>query len=193
MRLMLALAAALIATPALATEIETEAQTTAVADAPVATSNGAAPLSTADQIEAFIRSSPGRQTAVDEDLAPGVTPGDDRKVHGEVSVGIGTHGYRNVYARTDLPLGETGRLSIAVEDSRGDGLGRGYYGSPYGGPFGGYGGYGGRSQSVGIGLSLSPQGATDRQRCDLEGATPPRPLDATGGPNGRCVRPYRGW
>ena len=188
MRPMLALAAVLIAAPALAAE--SEVQATAVADAPVATSNGASPLSTADQIEAFIRSSPARQTAADgEDLAPGVIAGDDRRVHGEVSVGIGTHGDRSAYARTDLPLGETGRLSIAVEDSRGEGFGRGYYGSPYGG----YGGYGGRSQSVGIGLSLSPQGATDRQRCDLESVTPSRPLDATGGPNGRCARPYRGW
>ena len=39
---------------------------------------------------------------------------DDRKPHGEVSVGFGTGGYRDYGAAMSLPLGESGRLDISV-------------------------------------------------------------------------------
>lgn len=160
MRTALALAAVLVASPALAEE------------PPVATAAPEAPLSVADQIDAYLKSSP-----VLEVESPGGVDGivprglgrDDRKVYGEVSVGIGTGGYRSVYARTDVPLGETGRLSLAFEDTR---YGRGH--AP------------GRFQGYGAGLGFG----ADRQRCDLEGLSPPRALDVAGGPNGRCVRRF---
>jgi len=162
--LLAASAALALAAPAFATET----------DAPVATASAtqAPPTSTAEQIDAFIKSSPARverQNA--DDAVDGVVARDDRKPHGEVSVAVGTGGYRSVYARTDLPVGENGRVSIAVADSRGRGYGHGWYGGPYGG---------------------GALGLADRQRCDLEAMSPPRPLDVAGGPNGRCVRPL-GW
>ena len=39
---------------------------------------------------------------------------DDRKPHGEFSVGIGTGGYRDYGAAVSLPLGENGRLDLSL-------------------------------------------------------------------------------
>ena len=39
---------------------------------------------------------------------------DDRKPHGEFSVGMGTGGYRDYGAAVSLPLGESGRLDLSV-------------------------------------------------------------------------------
>lgn len=167
MRMRIALLAALIAAPALAAE----------PDAPVATAQpGAPPVSTAEQIDAFIKSSPARDARRADDAAvDGVIAGEDRKPHGEIGVGVGTGGYRSVYGRTEIPVGKNGRVSLAFEDTRnGYGYGRGWYGGPYGaGPLG--------------------FGGPDRQRCDLEGLSPARPLDTLGGPHGRCVRPLSDW
>ena len=64
--------------------------------------------------------------------APAETPSgdtevwrDDRKPHGEVSVGFGTGGYRDYGAAVSLPLGENGRLDISVRQVE-----NGFY--PYG-------------------------------------------------------------
>jgi hypothetical protein len=164
MRIALALAAALIASPALA------------ADEPVATASAApapAPMSTAEQIDAFIRTAPPVDTKAADDV-DGVVARQDRKAHGVVEVGVGTGGYRSVYVQTDMPLGENGRLSLAFEDTK--------YGRHA--LYRHYGGYGGGP----LGLS----GPIDRQRCDLEGMSGvARPLDTMGGPNGRCVAPPR--
>ena len=178
MRIRPALLAALIAAPAIvaapAWAQETDARE---ADAPVATASQAPPpMSTAEQIDAFIKSSPLPDPRRDETL-DGVVASDDRRPHGEVGVAVGTGGYRSVYGRTDIPVGKNGRVSLAFEDTRNGysygGYGRGWYGGPYGG---------------GLGL-----GGLERQRCDLESMSPARPLDATGGPNGRCVRATPGW
>ena len=150
-------AAALIASPALA------------ADEPVATASqtpAPAAITTSEQIDAFIRSSPAASVAEPGEVN-GVVARNDRKVHGEVSVGVGTGGYRSVYVRTDMPVGETGRVSLAFEDTR---YGRG------GGPYGYY--------PHGPGAFA---GTIDRQRCDLEEMSAGRPLDRIGGPHGRCV------
>lgn len=164
MRIALALAVALVAGPALA------------ADEPVATASQtpapAAAVSTAQQIDDFIRTSPAVDTEAASEV-DGVVARDDRKVHGVVEVGVGTGGYRSVYVRTDMPLGETGRLSLAFEDTK--------YGRHA--PYRYHDGYGGGP----LGLS----GPVDRQRCDLEGMSAARPLDVIGGPNGRCVAPPR--
>lgn len=155
MRIALALAAVLVAGPALADE---PVPTASATPAPAA-------ISTAQQIDDFIRSAPAVDAQAQGEV-DGVVPRDDRKVHGVVEVGVGTGGYRSVYVRTDMPLGESGHLSLAFEDTN--------YGrhAPYryhrGGP---------------LGLS----GPVDRQRCDLEEMSAARPLDVLGGPHGRCV------
>jgi hypothetical protein len=164
-------AATLLATPALAEE------------APVATARpDAATMTTAEQIDAYLKSGPVLETD-----APGAMDGivprglDDGKIHGEVAVGVGTGGYRSVYARTDMPLGESGRLSLAFEDTNFGRNGGGFY-AP--GPYGRHG----SSGVTNFGASLA-FGGGDRQRCGMEAMTPPRPLDVMGGPAGRCVRP----
>ncbi len=169
MRIRLALLAALIAAPALAAE----------PDAPVATaSTTPAPMSTAEQIDAFIKSSPlpdaRRGGALDGEL-DGVVPGDDRKPHGEVGVAVGTGGYRSVYGRAEFPVGKNGRASLAFQDTR-NGYGYGYSRDWYGGPYGG--------GPLGF-------GSLDRRRCDHEAMTPARPLDTAG--HSRCVRPLSDW
>jgi hypothetical protein len=80
------------------------------------------------------------------DLAEaGITPQDarrgcvrnpDRSPHGEVSVAVGSRGYREASGVVTQPIGDCGQITIGIGTSRGGG----YYGSPYG--YGGYGGYG---------------------------------------------------
>lgn len=110
---------ALAANPALAAD--------SPADAPTAT----AQPSVADQIAAFLRDSPvaalpsgGAPATEDRAEAP-------RKPHGVIALAAGNHGYRSVYMRSDIPLGETGMLSIAIGESRG-----------------GFGGHGRRSRPI---------------------------------------------
>jgi hypothetical protein len=62
-------------------------------------------------------------------------PGDDRKMHGEVSVGVGTGGYRDYGMAVSLPLGENGRLDISYRQVE-NGYGYGYGGYGYGRGFG---------------------------------------------------------
>lgn len=89
------------------------------ADEPVATASTAAPptMSTADQIDLWLKSTPSLEA--DLDAEPMVPAFDDRKLHGEVTVGVGTRGYRHVSMRATAPLGETGRISVAFGETRG--------------------------------------------------------------------------
>ena len=159
MRLSLALLAMMIAGPAFGAEAPGP-------EAPVAPASAA--LSVAEQIDAYLKSSPA--LAMADEATQGVEGADDRRPHGEISIGVGTRGYRSVYARTDLPVGENGRLSIAIEQNRSDD-------SRFGWP----GAY-----SVDDGFSPRRAAPLDRQRCDLEAMTPTRSLDRIGGPHGRC-------
>lgn len=52
---------------------------------------------------------------------------DDRQPHGEVSVGVGTGGYRDYAAAVSLPIGESGRLDLSFRQSKND-----PYAYPYG-------------------------------------------------------------
>lgn len=115
-----------------------------------ATPAPAAELSTAAQIDQFIKSAP--PPSLGDQGVDGITPGEGRRqVHGEVAIAVGTGGYRSAYAMSLIPIGETGTLAIAVSESRNTRFGG------YG--YGGYGGYGaGDRQS--IGLSYSSSGAT---------------------------------
>jgi hypothetical protein len=109
-----------------------------------------APPSVAEQIDNYLKTSPA--AALPKDGANGVTSGSEepRKVHGVVDVTVGTGGYRSAYVRSDMPVGKTGTLSIAVEDTQG--------GNRYGGRFAQYG-----RQSLGLGLRFD--GALDPADC----------------------------
>jgi hypothetical protein len=120
----------------------------------------------ADQIDAYLRTSPA--LALPKDAPNGVTSGEEpRKVHGVIDLAVGSNGYRSAYMRSDLPVGKTGTLSIAVGESRFNG--RGYYGG-YGGRFGG-----GDRQSLGLALSLGGDAALDPRdaRCRQYGEERP--------------------
>ncbi len=85
-------------------------------------------LSTQEQIERWIGTRVPEGTASDgEGFVPGAYSSrmhdpfelaDDRKIHGEVSAGIGTGDYSAFGARVSLPFGETGRLDLSYGQSR---------------------------------------------------------------------------
>lgn len=140
----LVLAAAVAASgPVLAAEPEAVA-TAAAADAPP---------SVAEQIDNYLKTSPA---VLPKDGASGVTAGSEepRKVHGVVDVSVGTGGYRSAYVRSDIPVGKTGTVSIAVEDTR------------YGNRSGRFAEYGRQSLGLGLrfdGAALDPAGCRRRQ------------------------------
>jgi hypothetical protein len=86
---------------------------------PVASAGGAGPAtSTAQQIDAFLKAAPVPD--LPSDGAAGVTTSGpaDHAVHGMVEVGVGSGGYRHAFAAVQGPLGDSGTLSIAVDESR---------------------------------------------------------------------------
>jgi hypothetical protein len=122
-------------------------------------------VSVGDQIDAYLKTSPA--AALPRDAATGVTGAEEpRKVHGVVDVAVGSNGYRSAYVRSDLPVGKTGTLSIAVGESKINGRAGGY---------GGYGAYGGRfgggdRQSLAVALSLGEPALDPHDpRCHLAG------------------------
>ena len=107
---------------------------------PSTTVQSAAPhgLSTDQQIARWIgertaetSSNPPADPWAEADAGP-------RKMHGQISVGMGTGGYRDYAAAVSLPLGENATLNLSVSQTKNSPWGYGYgYGSPWG-----YGGYG---------------------------------------------------
>jgi hypothetical protein len=98
-------AAALLMRPAIAGAAPTPAT-----DAPVATAQGdpaAPPMVETAAIQ-----------GVGDDANGALPPLPDHKPHGFVSVGVGTNGYRQVAGAVTLPLGETGQMSVAIDDSQ---------------------------------------------------------------------------
>ena len=109
-------------------------------------------LSTDEQIEAWIAA----RREADESLPFEGEPVDDRQVHGEFSVGIGTGGYREYGGAVSLPIGRSGRLELQYRDVENDPYAR-YY-RPYDSEWGadvvdGWGHY-----------RVPPQGATAVRR-----------------------------
>lgn len=79
-------------------------------------------LTTDEQIARWLDSAaqaPAAYSLTDE-------PEADRRVHGMVTAGIGTHGYRDFGAAVSLPLGESGRLDLQVRQTEGAYRGRSY-------------------------------------------------------------------
>ena len=108
---------------------------------PSTTVQSAAPhgLTTDEQIARWIgeRTASTSQTPVDPWAE---ADGGPRKMHGEVSVGMGTGGYRDYAASVSMPLGENGTLSLSVSQTKNSPWGYGYgYGSYRDYPYGGYG------------------------------------------------------
>lgn len=119
------------ATAAMLAETTTEAS-------PSTTVQSAAPhgLTTDEQIARWI----GERTA--DASPPPADPwaeAEPRKMRGEVSVGMGTGGYRDYAAAVSLPLGENGTLNLSVSQTKNSPWGYGYgYGGYRDYPYGGY-------------------------------------------------------
>lgn len=165
------------------------AAATSVAAQPVAADPGVAA-----QIDNYLKTSPAIQLPKDGG-ASGITSSDEepRKVHGMVDVAVGSHGYRSAYVRSDFPVGKTGTLSIAVEDSQFKGRygGYGYGGYGYGGYGAGYGDQTYRNQSVALGLALGGAAQSGDPGCRASGMSRHRidpMLTGPMGPGGD--RPY---
>jgi hypothetical protein len=76
----------------------------------VSTASGApppAPAKADDQIARWLADTS------DDDVSDG--PVRDHKVHGEVSVGVGTNGYREVGGIVTGPIGDDGQATIAID------------------------------------------------------------------------------
>jgi hypothetical protein len=50
----------------------------------------------------------------------GCTPPDDRRPHGEVWAGVGTHGYRELGGVVTQPVGKCGSVTIAIDKMESD-------------------------------------------------------------------------
>jgi hypothetical protein len=112
--------------------------------------SGGAPMSVADQIDTYLNTSPA--AALPREPATGVTSGEEPRVaHGMVDVAVGSNGYRSAFVRSDLPIGKSGTVSIAVGETRFDGRGR--FGSA-------------TRQSLGLGLAVGDGAREQRDpRC----------------------------
>src|SRR5437899_7727010 len=124
-----------------------------------------APPSVGEQIDNYLKTSPA--AALPRDGASGVISGSEepRKVHGVVDVTVGTGGYRSAYVRSDIPVGKSATVSIAVEDTQ--------LGNRFGGHYGGQFAPGSR-QSFALGLrfddaALDPSGQRCRQAVGEDG------------------------
>ena len=116
-----------------ATAVDLEATTRPTAPSVEGAAQAAVPhgLSTDQQIDRWIDARSAADTPWAE-AAPEVL--DDRKMHGEVSFGIGTGGYRDYGATVSLPIGDNGRLNLSyrqVENGYGFGYGYSGYGDPH--------------------------------------------------------------
>ena len=113
-----------------ATTVDLNAVVQPLAASTEGATQGAVPqgLSTDQQIDRWIAA---RSTAEKPWGEAASEPVDDRKMHGEVSFGIGTGGYRDYGVAVSLPLGENGRLDLRYRQVEN--------GFPYGGHGYGYG------------------------------------------------------
>jgi hypothetical protein len=145
-----------------------EALKAAAQATPVATPAASKPLTTQEQIAAFLAETP---TPRYDDGPRGLLPADrdedgKRKVHGSMGVSVGTGGYRSAYASALFPVGENTTVGVAV--SKTDfGKRGGFYADPYYGGGYGYGGYGygrlrgGSQQSVALSVMTGSSGRAD--------------------------------
>lgn len=94
-----------------ATAVDLEATAQPLAPSTEGATQEAVPhgLTTDEQIDRWIAA---RSTAERPWAEAAEETADDRKVHGEVSLGVGTGGYRDYGVAVSLPLGEHGRLDL---------------------------------------------------------------------------------
>lgn len=119
-----------VVTTAPAIAVDLTATTRPVAPSTAGAAQAAVPhgLSTEAQIDRWIESRANAEPSWSE---AGPRPWDDRRMHGQVSFGVGTGGLRDYGVAVSLPLGESGRLDITYRQVE-NGYGYGGYGYGYG-------------------------------------------------------------
>jgi len=105
---------------------------------------------TGSQIDAWVADGGASQPGSD-----GPTP---RTIHGEVSAGLGTGGYRNVSGVADIPVGQTGDVVVAASSTSGQVRGGRYGGYGFGGDALALGYYANGVPASGSGCARQPWG-----------------------------------
>ncbi|MBU4435564.1 MAG: hypothetical protein KKC14_14250 [Alphaproteobacteria bacterium] len=160
------------------TAAEAQAETVVAAPAP-------RPLTTQEQIAAFLETSPVIERGEGFSGLASADPDSKRQVHGSAGVSIGTGGYRSAYVSTLIPIGESATLGLAYSqtdfgktaayrpyDAYGYERGRGWDGDTIGYGRSGAWGRGGKRQSVAVSLAVGgdprdpPEGCAPAFRAD---------------------------
>ena len=153
---------AMATAPAAGSQAPTSVPAATRAGSPAAapTPSPAASGGIADQIDNYLKASPA--LALPKDDATGVTPSDEpRKIHGVVDVAVGTGGYRSAFVESDIPVGKTGTVSIAVSEQHFNSR----FASRFGGPNVGL-----TRQTLGLGFFLGDAAPDPRDlRCRQTG------------------------
>jgi hypothetical protein len=69
-----------------------------------------------DQIEAVLAEAARKREAAEQQLDPAAAgPAPGRPIHGEVGVGIGSAGYRELFGTGIYPLGDEGAAAISLD------------------------------------------------------------------------------
>jgi hypothetical protein len=163
-----------------------DAKTAADAQAaPVVATPTPRPLTTQEQIAAFLETSPVVERGEGFSGLASADPDTRRQVHGSAGVSIGTGGYRSAYVSALIPIGETATLGLAYSqtdfgktaayqsyDGYGHDQGRGWNGDTVGYGRSGAWGHGGKRQSVAVSLAVGgdprdpPEGCVPAFRAD---------------------------
>lgn len=119
--------------PATAVDLDATAQPVAPSVEGAAQASVPHNLTTDEQIDRWIAARSVDNRPYDRTVGESL---DDGLPHGEVSVSVGTGGYRDYGAAVSLPIGENGRLSLSYRQTENGypygGYGYGYYGRGYG-------------------------------------------------------------
>lgn len=83
-------------------------------------------LSTAEQIDRWVGERAVGERPFGDATRDPFAFRDDRKVHGEVTAGIGTNDYSSYGARVSIPFGETGRVDLSYSQTKNAPWGYGY-------------------------------------------------------------------
>ncbi len=109
--------------PATAVALDATARTIAPPVGSVSQSSDPHGLSTDEQIARWLEARAPEPAALGDDSP---VWRDDREMHSEFDVGVGTGGYRSYGAAVSLPIGESGRLDLSIRHVENDPYGYGY-------------------------------------------------------------------